>query len=110
MIALGRKLRQAAQDLSLSDAEVARRAGLTERRYGHYVTGAREPDLGTLARICTVLGTTPNELLGFADGKRKVSVSDKLASRLLSACRAMSTTELELTVIQAEAVAKAKRS
>jgi transcriptional regulator with XRE-family HTH domain len=47
----------------LSDAEVARRAGLAERRYGHYVRGAREPDLQTLLRICTALDVTPNDLL-----------------------------------------------
>ena len=34
--------------LGLSDAEVARRAGLSERRYGYYATGEREPNLATL--------------------------------------------------------------
>jgi transcriptional regulator with XRE-family HTH domain len=62
-MALGQKLRERAAELGLSGSEVARRAHLDERRYGHYVRGVREPDLVTLLRICEVLLTTPNELL-----------------------------------------------
>jgi transcriptional regulator with XRE-family HTH domain len=47
-----KRLRERARQLQLSDAEVARRAGLAERRYGHYVRGMREPDYATLVRIC----------------------------------------------------------
>lgn len=102
----GRRLRQAAQDLGLSDAEVARRSGLTERRYGHYVTGDREPGLATLGRICAVLGQTPNDLLGFAESPRKLAPADKLKARLLAAGTALGKNELELLVVQAEAVAR----
>ncbi|MGE5517260.1 MAG: helix-turn-helix domain-containing protein [Bacteroidota bacterium] len=63
METLSRNLRRRAKDLGLSDAEVARRAGLSERRYGHYVTGTREPDFATFLRICEVLAVTPNDLL-----------------------------------------------
>ncbi|MCB7129546.1 MAG: helix-turn-helix transcriptional regulator, partial [Candidatus Brocadiales bacterium] len=70
----GKKLRERARQLNLADAEVARRAGLSERRYGHYVTGRNEPNLETLVRICTVLETTPNDLLGF---EAKEALADK---------------------------------
>ena len=103
---LGRRLRQAAQEMGLSDAEVARRSGLTERRYGHYVTGAREPGLATLARICTVLSQTPNDLLGFAEPPRKLAPADKLKARLMGAIALLGKSELELLVVQAEAVAR----
>lgn len=63
METLTRNLRRRAKELGLSDAEVARRAGLSERRYGHYVTGTREPDFATFLRICEVLAVTPNEVL-----------------------------------------------
>lgn len=63
MEALSRNLRRRAKELGLSDAEVARRAGLSERRYGHYVAGTREPDFATFLRICEVLAVTPNDLL-----------------------------------------------
>ncbi len=52
---LGKQLRKRARQLGLSDAEAARRARLGERRYGHYVTGTREPNLATLLRIYPVL-------------------------------------------------------
>ncbi|MEQ8965565.1 MAG: helix-turn-helix transcriptional regulator [Azospirillaceae bacterium] len=67
MDGFGERLRARARELGLSDAEVARRAGLTQRRYGHYVRNTREPDLATLVRIAGVLGTTPNRLLLPAD-------------------------------------------
>jgi len=35
MDVFAKRLRTRARELGLSDAEVARRAGLTERRYGH---------------------------------------------------------------------------
>lgn len=65
MEGLGQRLRERARELGLSDAEVARRAGLTATRYGHYVSDYREPDLATFGRICGVLGTTPNDILAF---------------------------------------------
>ena len=57
-------LRKRISDLGLSQAEAARRCDLENRRFHHYIVGDREPDLGTLVRIATVLGTTPDELLG----------------------------------------------
>ena len=69
MDALARALRTRAQELGLSHAAIARRIGVSERRYAHYVTGRNEPDLATLVRIAKALQTSPNELLGFC-GKR----------------------------------------
>lgn len=63
MEGFGARLRARALELGLSDAEVARRAGLTPTRYGHYVTDYREPDLATLVRICQILGITPDSVL-----------------------------------------------
>ncbi|HYH20697.1 MAG TPA: helix-turn-helix transcriptional regulator [Azospirillum sp.] len=65
MHVLPSRLKARARELRLTDADVARRAGLTERRYGHYVTGTRRPDYETLLRLCGVLGTSPNDLLGY---------------------------------------------
>lgn len=65
MHVLPSRLKARARELRLTDADVARRAGLTERRYGHYVTGTRRPDYETLLRLCSVLGTSPNDLLGY---------------------------------------------
>lgn len=61
----GQALRRRAGEIGLSDAEVARRVGLDAGRYGNYVRGTREPDFRTFEKICRVLLTTPNALLGF---------------------------------------------
>lgn len=98
------KLRRRAEEFGISNAEVARRVGLSERRYAHYVSGAREPDLATLVRIARVLETTPNELLSFGP-EAKRSKRALLRDRLNAAANAMDDRELEITVVQAEAVA-----
>jgi len=66
----GQRLRRRARELGLSDSEVARRLGMQQSRYAHYVSGTREPDLATLSRICRLLGTSPNALLGFSDDRK----------------------------------------
>ncbi|MER9680363.1 helix-turn-helix transcriptional regulator [Mesorhizobium sp. M0184] len=68
-------LRRRAEELGLSNAEVARRAGLSERRYGNYVSGRREPDLATLVKIAAVLASSPNDLLV---DQQRATVPDEL--------------------------------
>ena len=104
MDALAKNLRTRAEELGLPHAEIARRAGLSERRYAHYVAGRNEPDLATLVRIARVLVTTPNDLLGFGP-EAKRSRRALLKARLNVAANAMDDRELEITVVQAEAVA-----
>lgn len=104
MDTLAKNLRRRAEELGLAHAEIARRIGLSERRYAHYVAGRNEPDLATLVRIAKVLETTPNELLGFGP-EAKRSRRSLMRDRLNAAANAMDDRELEITVIQAEAVA-----
>ena len=59
-----KRLQERAKQLGISNAEAARRVGLEERRYAHYASGRREPDLATLKSISEALGITPNWLLG----------------------------------------------
>src|SRR5580698_8635589 len=100
-----KRLRERARQLELSDAEVARRAGLAERRYGHYVRGTREPDFKTLLRICTVLDVTPNDLL-LADVARRPSAHDRWLSRLVAAARGLDPDDVKLAARQIEALAE----
>jgi transcriptional regulator with XRE-family HTH domain len=101
------KLRKRAEELGISNAEAGRRVGLSERRYGHYISGAREPDLATLVRIAEVLETTPNNLLGVGTEPRQTKRST-LKDRLNAAASVMEERELHLMVIQAEAVAASR--
>lgn len=96
-------LRKRAEELGISNAEVARRAGLSERRYGNYVSGRREPDLATLMRIASVLATTPNDLL---TDKTPPKTSGNLARlRALAALAALRRDDLERVAIMLEALA-----
>jgi transcriptional regulator with XRE-family HTH domain len=100
MVDLGSRLRARARELELSDAEVARRAGLGERRYGHYVRNRREPDVATLLRICAVLGVTPNDLLL----ETGVQSESPYMVRLLAAARKLSDDDLRIAASQVEAL------
>lgn len=60
----GERLRTRARELGLTDSDVARRVGLTQRRYSSYVNMSREPGFRDLLRICEGLGVTPNFVLG----------------------------------------------
>jgi len=104
MDAFAKRLRERARQLELSDAEVARRAGLAERRYGHYVRGTREPDFSALLRICAVLDVTPNDLLVGGE-KARPSMRDRWLARLVAAGRRLETDDIKLAVRQIEALA-----
>jgi transcriptional regulator with XRE-family HTH domain len=95
-----KRLRDRARELGLSDAEVARRAGLAERRYGHYTRGVRQPDFQTLMRICQVLGTTPNDLLIKPASRAKPL--DRLQERLRAAGVQLDPDDLKIAVAQIE--------
>ncbi len=108
---LARQLRKRGRELNLSNAEIARRCGLSERRYGHYVTSAREPNLATLLRICATLATTPNDLLGVGEGGTSWTEDEhdsgqqerrKLTARLVGALNLLEIDDLRLVVKQVE--------
>lgn len=61
----GERLKARARELGLTDAAVARALGVGQRRYSAYANESREPDFGTLTRICHILRTTPDAVLGF---------------------------------------------
>lgn len=104
MLPFTSNLRRRAEALGLSNAEVARRAGLSERRYANYVAGTREPDLATLLRIAKVLGVTPDPLLGA--NEVEPDAGSLLHDRLILAARTLNESDLEGLVVQAEALAK----
>lgn len=100
MLLFGKNLRARARELSLTDAEVARRAGLNERRYGFYVTGEREPDLATLVRIASVLQTSVDCLLSDEDDHSETQ--DRESAELLSALASLDEHHRSLLLRTAE--------
>lgn len=91
---LGERFRLRAQELGLSDAEVARRLGLSQSRYAHYVSGVREPDFATLARICRALSFSPNEALGFEQRLEGAPEVQRLKERVEAAVQVMDLSTL----------------
>lgn len=106
MDVFSKNLKKRAAELGISNAEAARRAGLTERRYGNYVSGRREPDLATLVRIAKVLETTPNALLGLDGAARVAGKSDALRDKIASAAGALGDKDREVLAACAEAIVK----
>lgn len=96
MEGFGERLRARARDLGLTDAEVARRVGLSENRYGNYVRNAREPDLATLVRISLALATTPNRLLGLESEDRDLLAVPRRLERLMAAAEGLDDAALAL--------------
>lgn len=54
--------------LGISQAEAARRCGMSAQRFGNYVKGNRVPDVSSLITIAEALQTTPDQLLGVSVG------------------------------------------
>jgi transcriptional regulator with XRE-family HTH domain len=102
MQVFAQRIRERARELGLSDAEVARRAGLSERRYSYYATGEREPNLATLLLICEVLAATPNDLLLPEGRPHGLSDRDRLLARITAAMNNLDLADLELAACQLE--------
>lgn len=60
---LGAAIRSHRETLGLSQAEVARRAGVTGQLVWRYEHGRVEPSVSLLARVAEALGTTIDEIL-----------------------------------------------
>ena len=109
MQVFAQRIRERARVLGLSDAEVARRAGLSERRYGYYATGEREPNLASLIRICEVLAATPNDLLLSEAKPEPQSAGDRLRARIAAATDNLNLAELGLAACLIECVSARRR-
>lgn len=102
-------LKRRALELGVSNAEIARRLGISERRYAHYVRGDREPDLATLVRITAILQATADELLGL-DEPRARGPRDLLRDNLNLAIDELNDRDLALIVAQVGAAVEFVRA
>lgn len=106
MDGLGERLKSRIKTLGLTDAEVARRAGLSETRFAHYVRDRREPDFVTFVRICRLLSTTPDALLAFDPSSSSEDDVAVLRDRLLAAASTMDESMLRTAVDVVTAMAR----
>jgi transcriptional regulator with XRE-family HTH domain len=63
---LGGRLRQARNQLGLTQQQVAELVDIPVEVYGRIERGAMIPGLKILVELCVRLGTTPNQILGFS--------------------------------------------
>ncbi|TBC69038.1 helix-turn-helix domain-containing protein [Rhizobium ruizarguesonis] len=101
-------LKKRAEELGISNAEVARRVGLSERRYGNYISGTREPDLATLVKISSALMISLDELLSDNLEKSAKNTKRNLQERISSAAEALNEDDLARVAIMLDALAAAR--
>lgn len=101
----GSRLKERARALGLSDAAVSRALGMAQRRYSAYVNETREPDFGTFVRICRVLRTSPDEILGFTP-QEPSRPGEGAAARAAAALASMAGPDLERAAAVLEAMVK----
>lgn len=109
MFDIGQRLRRRARELALSDAEVARRAGLSERRYGNYVASSREPNFSVFLKLCDVLSVTPNDILldnNGGDEARLRSRRNVRLGRIMSALSSLPEGDWDVAIDILDALAK----
>lgn len=61
------RLKELRIEKGLRQVDVANAVGVTLRAICNYETGAREPSLEMLVKLCHFFETDPNYLLGFSD-------------------------------------------
>jgi len=99
-----REVRRRSAALGITQAEVARRSGVSIRAFSHYLSERSEPNLATLARIAEVLACTPNDLLGIGETASSTDESEQLRQRIAARCRQLDGPALRLALVLVEAV------
>lgn len=61
------RLREIREKNNMTMKHLADELGITVTSVSRYETGDREPDIETLKRLASILGTTVDELIGGAD-------------------------------------------
>jgi transcriptional regulator with XRE-family HTH domain len=97
MRGVGKRLQDRARVLGLTDSAVAARLDMSQQRYANYVRDTTEPDFRTLTRICEVLLTTPDHILGVASEVATPDEASVLSQRIQAAVSVMNLERLRLT-------------
>lgn len=90
----------------MTDIEVARRLGISQQRFANYVSGRHRPDYDMLIRICRVLGTRPDRLLGFEGAAEESNTEEaQLFRRISAAAKSMGKLALKHAAVMMDALA-----
>ena len=99
-----REVRRRAAALGITQAEIARRSGVSIRAFSHYLSERSEPNLATLVRIAEVLRCTPNDLLGMNQAAGLEGESAEIRGRIAASCQRLDVRSLWLALMLVEAV------
>ena len=66
-MSFGEKIRNAREDLDMSQSEIARLIPMNQSNYSKIERDIQEPSLEQLKRICEILNLDPRFLLGLGD-------------------------------------------
>lgn len=61
------RIKECRKSEGLSQAELGKLIGLTDKAIGHYEKGIREPKLATLEKLADALSVNPAYLVGWID-------------------------------------------
>ncbi len=67
---IGDKIRNAREDLDLTQSEVANLIPMNQSNYSKIERGLQEPSLDQFKRICQILDLSPSYLLGLDESER----------------------------------------
>jgi transcriptional regulator with XRE-family HTH domain len=105
------RLSQAIARLPGSQADVAKKLGLSPKRLNNYVLGKRQPSLDDLANICVNLEISPNWLLGYRDVPTELPADERellQSFRILTPQQQSTVTELLRAMINNDPAARRK--
>lgn len=90
---LGRNIAEARNALNLSQAEAAKKIGISQSTYSGYETGTRRINLSMLKRIAAALEVSEDQLIGHTDAKLPPLVLSDTEYSLIIHFRQLSDTE-----------------
>ena len=61
------RLKELREEKELTQSQLAKEIGINRRTLSNYETGAREPDIQTIKKLCDFFEVTAGYLLGFED-------------------------------------------
>ena len=76
MVGFGKRLKQARNELHLTQEQLAARLGISREALGNYETDTRFPPIDTLIRISSELHLTVEYLLDLPGGGEVIDISD----------------------------------
>lgn len=67
---LGDEIKEVRKKAGMTQMELAERLGVSKGAVAMWELNQRSPSVKMLQKICAVIGTTPDSILGFCDSKK----------------------------------------